>query len=311
MSNLLARFAGNAFWLGRYLERAESLARIIDINETYARETRDGSDWLRVLDLYADRTRFHAGNDRVTPEAVLEFYVLDAGNPTSIRAAVQQARENARTLRHLISTEMWTHLNVFHHRIASLTRRDIWRSNLANLCSEVKIGCQTFEGIAEGTFFRDEAWRFYQIGKYLERADQTTRVLDIGYDRLSGDAGDSLSAMHRDVLVRSVAGYHAFRGRYPTSAKPADIALFLIYDDKFPRAVELCISRMIGHLRDLEQVHGRRAGGAVEKACRSLEFALETGIDHRITSRRIHKYLDDLQVAFGLVANAIAETYFK
>lgn len=311
MSSLLSRFAANAFWLGRYLERAESLARIIDINESFARDHPKGPDWEPVLELYSDRERFLETHDDINADTVLAFYVLDQGNPSSLAYAIHHGRENARTVRHLISTEMWTHLNVFHHRLKSLTKRDIWPSSLATLCAEIKLSCQTFEGIAEGTFFRGEAWSFYQIGKYLERADQTTRVLDMGYDRLSDKESGTLAAMHRDVLVRSVSGYHAFRSRYPVSDRPVDIAMFLLYDAAFPRAVGLCVNQLISRLRTLDQMLGHDDRSAVEKACRGLEFSLETGIDHNLTSARLHKFVDDLQIAFGEVSDAIATRYFQ
>ena len=208
-SNLLARFANNTYWLGRYLERAENLARLLDINETYARDGTTGPNWQNVLDLYADTERFSDSYEEPDAESVLNFYIRDFQNPSSIYGAIYGARENGRAIRHLISTEMWTHLNVFHYRLSNLTRRDIWLTNVAQICADIRTDCQTFEGIAEGTFFRGEAWCFYQLGKYIERADQTTRVLDMGYDRLRGEDGEALAAVQRDVLLRSVSGYHA------------------------------------------------------------------------------------------------------
>lgn len=310
-SSLLARFASNTFWLGRYLERAESLARILDINGTYARDNPKGPNWQRVLDLYSDTGRFFENHDTATADSVVNYYVLERANPTSIAYAIAGARENARSVRHLISTEMWTHINIFHYRLSELTRRDIRLGNLAPLCGEIKVACQTFEGIAEGTFFRGEAWNFYHLGKYIERADQTTRVLDMGYAHLSDDQGVALASVQRDVLLRSVSGYHAFRSRFPTSSSADDVATFLLYDERFPRAVTLCVNQMSTRLLAVEQNHGRRKDPAVEKARRSLEFTLETGLSHRITSHRLSAFLDDLQVALGQVSDAVAKAYFQ
>jgi uncharacterized alpha-E superfamily protein len=309
--SLLARFASNTFWLGRYVERAESLARILDINGTYARDNPKGPNWQRVLDLHADAERFFENHDDADADSVVNFYVLDRTNPTSISYAIAGARENARSVRHLISTEMWTHVNIFHYRLSDLTRRDIRLGNLAPLCGEIKVACQTFEGIAEGTFFRGEAWNFYHLGKYIERADQTTRVLDMGYAHLSDDQGEALAAVQRDVLLRSVSGYHAFRARFPTSSSADDIATFLLYDERFPRAVTLCVNQMTTRLHAIEQTHGRRKDAAVEKARRALEFSLETGVGHHMTSNRLNAFLDELQVALGRVSDAVAKAYFE
>ena len=310
-SSLLARFAENTFWLGRYLERAESVARILDINETFARDKPDGPDWKRVLDLYADTERFAKTYEEANADSVVNFYFLDRGNSTAIASSVSMARENARSIRHLISTEMWTHLNIFQYQLTRLTRRDVRISNLAKMCWDVRVGCQTFEGIAEGTFLRGETWCFYHLGKYLERADQTTRLLDMGYDQLSTADGEALISVHSDVLLRSVSGYHAFRARHPAGSTPRDIAAFLLYDSEFPRAVALCVQQLTSRLRDLERRHGRRRGSGVEAARRALEFTLETGPGDRVTSPALHEFIDTVQIALGEVSNAIDETYFR
>jgi uncharacterized alpha-E superfamily protein len=310
LSSLLARFAANIYWLGRYLERAESLARILDSNKTYARDRREGPDWQRILDLYADRKQFRKLYRKADTASVLAYYVLDRDNPASITSTIAFARQNARSVRHLISTEMWTHLNIFHNQIRQLTQRDIWLSNLSTSCTGIKIGCQTFEGIAEGTFFRGEEWCFYQLGKYIERADQTTRILDMGYDLISDEEGDALKSVQWNVLLRSVSGYHAYRSQYPTVSHPQDVAAFLLYDKEFPRAVALCIDQVTRQIRNLENRHGLRARPSVEENRRALEFLLETGLEQRVTPRQLHRFLDRLQSSLGAVSDAMHQTYF-
>lgn len=309
MASLVARFGWNIFWLGRYVERAEALARILDINETYARDQPEGPDWLRVIDLYSDTARFRESHDVPDAASVSNFYLLDRSNFTSVASSVAAARENARSVRHLISTEMWMHLNMFHNQIGKLTQRDIRLNNLSRVCADIKLNCQSFEGIAEGTFFRGEAWCFYQMGKYLERADQTTRILDMGYDRISDGETEGRDSVHWSVLLRSVAGYHAFRSLYPSGSSARDIAGFLLYDQEFPRAVALCVERISTRLQELETRHDHPRHARVEVARRSLAFTLETGLGQRVTSRRLHKFIDDLQVALGNVSVEIGNAY--
>ncbi|MEP4380499.1 MAG: alpha-E domain-containing protein [Alphaproteobacteria bacterium] len=309
MASLVARFGWNVFWMGRYVERAEALARILDINETYARDKPEGPDWLRVLDLYADTKRFTESNEVADAASVSNFYMLDRNNPTSIASSVASARENARSVRHLISTEMWTHLNMFHNQIGGLTQRDIRLNNLSRVCADIRLDCQSFEGIAEGTFFRGEAWCFYQMGKYLERADQTTRILDMGYDRITDIEADGRDSIHWSVLLRSVAGYHAFRSLYPAGSSARDIAGFLLYDQEFPRAVALCVERVTARLHELEDRHDHLRHARVEEARRSLAFTLETGLGQRVTPKRLHKFIDDLQIALGDVSAEIGNAY--
>ena len=225
MTDLLARFAECAFWMGRYMERAENLARVIDVNESFARDNRGPADWLPIVEINADTKRFFEKHDEATAEAVVAFYLRDGDNPISIVSAVRAARDNARMLRHLISTELWTHLNVFHNELSRLGPADLRLGRLSRLCMTIKERCQTHTGIAEGTLYRDQAWTFHEIGKQLERADQTTRLLDIKYHRLlpaSEAVGSSIDAGQWNALLRSAAGYHAFRRAYPRGMHPRD-----------------------------------------------------------------------------------------
>lgn len=311
MPNLLARFAANLFWLGRYLERAEFTARILYTNETYGRDDPQGPDWRRIVRLYADEERFDAIHDETTAATVLHFYIVDRDNPTSIATTISAARQNARSVRHLISTEMWTHLNIFHSDVRALNMRDLRLGNLSVVANQITTGCQTFEGIAEGTFLRGEPWCFYQIGKYLERADQTTRILDMGYDRLLLTKDDAVATVQWNLLLRTVSAYHAYRSRHPGVSRPHDIAAFLLYDKEFPRAVARCLERVTTRLRDIEKRHGRRRGSKVEEARRAVEFTLDTGPGDELTPKYLHSFLDGLQIALGDVSNAIRDAYFR
>lgn len=311
MSNLLARFAENVFWLARYIERAENVARILDINETYARDHPDGPDWKRVLDLYADFKRFSETNEEADARSVLSFYVTDRNNPTSIMSGLSEARENARSVRHLISTEMWTQINVLHGQIRAITARDIRPSSLSRTARSIVLGCQTFEGIAEGTFFRSEPWLFYHLGKYIERADQTTRILDMACDRLFIEQGDAIAWVHWNVLLRSVSGYHAFCACHPAATSPHEIAAFLLYDKEFPRAVSLCVARLTERLYDIEKRPSHQRRDNVEEARRDLEFLLETGVDKRLTARSLHSHLDKIQSALAGLSEAVGSAYFS
>lgn len=310
MPSILSRFAANSYWLARYLERAESLARLLDINKTYARDKPSGPDWQRIIDLYADSENFARKHKRADAASVLDFYILDRDNPTSIAYAVAAARQNGRSIRHLISTEMWTQLNIFHNRMSALTQRDIRTSNLSPVCTSIKLDCQTFEGITEGTMTRSKTWLFYQMGKYLERADQTTRVLDMGYGWLATSDVDAPISVHWNMLLRSVAGYHAYRSRHPAGSYSSDVAAFLVYDREFVRSVTCCMDRVSEYLIEAEKEHGKKRSEALESARHDLVFYLETGPGKRVTQKELHKFLDGLQGKIGRLSQEISATYF-
>jgi uncharacterized alpha-E superfamily protein len=310
LSSLVQRFAENVYWLGRYLERAENIARILHVNETYARDNPSGPDWHHILELYSDADRFFETNEEASERAVLDFYIRNASNPSSIAFAVAGARENARTVRHMISTEMWTQINLFHNTVKDLTRRPIPITQLSRVATTLITGLQTFSGVAEGTFQRSEAWCFYQLGVFIERADQTTRLLDMSYDRLSMSQRDALASVQWSALLRSASGYYAFRARYPAASSPADIASFLLYDDEFPRAVTRCVQKLTERLADLERRHGLPRSDELEAARRSLEFSLETGPGRELTAERLHELLDQTQISIAALSNTIGRCYF-
>lgn len=309
MPSLVARFADNAFWLGRYLERAENLARIIQINTTYARHDKGAPDWRHIIELFADQKRFLEKYEDFDAKSVLSFYILDQDNYASLVSNISFAREAGRSLRHLISTEMWTHLNMFHTKMKALNGNDIRGDRLGAAMSRLITDCQAFEGITEGTLLRGEAFTFYQLGKYIERADQTTRILDMGYGRIGFDDDDAIVTAQWHVLLRSVSGYHAFRSRYPGPINPKQIATFLLYDEEFPRAVALCVSRFTLQMRNLQARTKGVDDDKLENARRQLEFTLETGPGVRVTPHGLHRYLDQLQRHIGEVATSLRNCY--
>ncbi len=310
---LLARFAENCFWMARYMERAENLARILDVNETFARDQLGAQDWLPIVQINADGERFFARHDAATVEAVIDFYMLDRNNPNSIVAAVGAARENARSLRHVISTEMWAHLNVFHGRLAALTPADLALSELSRLCAMIKENCQTHAGITEGTFYRDEGWYFYEIGKQIERADQTTRLLDIKYHRLlpsPGDVGNEVDAGQWNALLRSVAGYHAFRRIHPRGMNPAIVAGFLLFSTAFPRSVAVCAGRVDALLMALETDYGLGGTPAATEALDALCKVLRGGDIERVIADGLHEFLDRTQMRLNTLTDALRVSFF-
>jgi uncharacterized alpha-E superfamily protein len=313
--HLLARFAESLFWLARYVERVENLARILDVNETFAREAHGGTDWLPVLQMNTDEERFLQGGRRATAAEVLAFYVLEQENPTSIIAALKQARENARALRHIISTEMWLQLNVFHNEIAALKRRDIALSRLSRLCARIKEACQTHAGITEGTFYRDEGWCFYQIGKSLERADQTSRLLDIKYRRLvsaEGELGSSIDLSQWNALLRSVAGYQAFRRSHPRDLAPVDVAAFLIHEQSFPRSLAHCLKRVDELFGELEAEHGLPFGRHGHAIMRRFERTLRPRKRVHIGREEghLHEFVDSFQQQLIALSDEMGRVYF-
>jgi len=313
LSNLLARYAECIFWMARYMERAENLARILDVHETFSRDSRGAKNWMSIVQLNADEKRFLSRYESATAQNVVNFYVLDTQNPTSIVSAIRSARENARTLRPLISTEMWTQINVFYNKLLSLGPSDIAPHNLTRLCNMVKEACQAHTGITEGTFYRDQGWYFYQLGKYLERADQTTRLLDIKYHTLlpfADGVGSPLDVSQWNAVLRSAAGYHAFRRVYPRGMTPAAVAGFMLYNESFPRSVTTCVRQIDGLLVRLKSRYILKGGSKAMERVDEIQAALHSRPVEDVIKSGLHEYLDWLQLHLNDVTQEISKAFF-
>ena len=299
--------------MARYMERAENLARILDVHETFSRDSRGAKNWMSIVQLNADEKRFLSRYESATAQNVVNFYVLDTQNPTSIVSAIRAARENARTLRPLISTEMWTQINVFYNKLLSLGPSDIAPHNLTRLCNMVKESCQAHTGITEGTFYRDQGWYFYQLGKYLERADQTTRLLDIKYHTLlpfADGVGSPLDVSQWNAVLRSAAGYHAFRRVYPRGMTPAAVAGFMLYNESFPRSVTTCVRQIDGLLVRLKSRYILKGGSKAMERVNEIQAALHSRSIEDVIKTGLHEYLDWLQLHLNDVTQEISKAFF-
>lgn len=310
---LLARYAESLFWMARYLERVENLARMLDVTQTFETSGRAAQAWESVVRINADEEAFRARYGAASPEAVRRFYLLDRDNPTSIPAAVAAARQNARTLRPLISTEMWQQLNMFHGWISALTEEDAASEQLSRLTARIKEGVQLHTGITEGTFFRDQGWFFLQLGRQIERADQTARLLDIKYHLLLpslADIGSALDLSQWHALLRAAAAYHAFRRAYPRGLTPHSVADFLLLNGAFPRSTLLCVRLAEGTLEQLRQRYGLRVRAPAERLEELRAGLEERGID-QIVSGGLHEFLDWVQRILIAAAGEIGTAFFR
>jgi uncharacterized alpha-E superfamily protein len=313
LSNLLARYAECLFWLARYVERAENLARILDVNQSFSRDGTGAHDWRPILQLYNDEAAYLEQRKEVTPEGVIAFYVIDQANPGSIFSSIRMARENARALRPLISTEMWSQLNVFHNQLQRTTIESMTEPNLNRICSFVKESCQAHTGVTEGTFFRDEGWQFYRLGKNIERADQTTRLLDVKYRSLlplGVDPGSAADIGQWYALIRSASGYHAFRRIHPTGLSPKKVAKFLLLNRSFPRSISACADEIMNALAVLGSEHELAAAGPILAQLAQLRHRLETQRVERILESGLHNFADGIQLDLINLTSELGRAFF-
>jgi uncharacterized alpha-E superfamily protein len=310
---LLSRFAENAFWLGRYMERVESLARALWVTEAFAADQDTGDAWAPILSVFADEAVFAARGKKMTALNVARFYLTDKANTNSAAFACFMAKENARALRHLLSTEAWREISIFYDEIAGLQKRRFPLSKLSDICLELRDGCYTYRGVMDSTCYRDEVWRFNRLGAALERADQATRLIDIKYFRFDRDDDDAAAppdVAWWNTLLRSASGYHAFQRRHSFNADALEAARFILTDPYLPLSVGNAANAAFYQLDRLERDFNAKPGADVNAAAEALKFRL-TSPPKRLTGRALHRYIDAIQQEIIALANALDERYFS
>jgi uncharacterized alpha-E superfamily protein len=311
---LLARDAEGLFWMARYLERVENLARLIDVTQSFESPGYESEAWFGLIRINADEKNFSARGFSPDADHVKRFYLLDRGNPTSVPRNIEDARTNARTLRPLMSTEMWRQINVFHRFISHISPEDLEGDSLSRLCTRLREGVQAHTGITEGTLYRDQGWYFYHMGRVIERADQTTRMLDIKYTTIlprDGEAKRVAELTQWNAVLRAAAGYHAFKRHARANFRAEDVVEFLLRDPSSPRSVLLCVRRVEAYLDDLRRIYGlSRSHEALEAAEYLREILTEKAISH-ILATGLHDYLDVVQIHLQLLAGAIGRAFFR
>jgi len=309
----LSRYADCIFWMSRYLERVENLACLLDVTYTFSPASQNAQNWQSVLALHFDEAAFAQRYLKLSATNVIRFYLADDSHENSILACLHLARVNATQLRAVISTEIWIQLNTLYNSVRALGQRSIAPEDLGNVLSDIRRQCQMLTGIAEGGLYRDQGWYFYLVGKQLERADQTTRLLDIKYHLLlpSVEAvGSTVDAAQWFSVLRATNGYHAFRREYPYVISPSTVAGFLLFDRRFPRSVAACISTVSYALEKLHQHSNLLHMKEVIALNDALLMRLKREPIEHIIHQGLHEYLDQIQLDIMQIAGNIASRFF-
>ncbi|MBU2580466.1 MAG: alpha-E domain-containing protein [Alphaproteobacteria bacterium] len=258
--NLLARQAESLFWLGRYIERASSLARIIMVQTAFDRGRANGSSWGWLLALYDESNDFHKRYDEASSENVIRYFLNDPEHAGSVLRSLEAARSNARALRAMIATDFWMHSNRAYRRVKELPDSALNEMRLAATSEAIQIDCYALLGISSSTLYRDAGWRFFQLGLEIERADQMSRLLDVRFAQSQiGEADGELIGdfAHWTMLLRACGGHHAYRRLVSGPLQPRNVARFLIFEKSFARSISHClrsVDQSVGELRKICRV---------------------------------------------------------
>ena len=307
---MLSRSANCLYWMGRYLERAENLARLVDVNSQFLLEIESapgfGEDdgWLPILEVAHLDELFEARRKLSSALSPLEFLCLSPANPDSICGCIAQARENARMVRDQVSEEMWRELNRLHLFLRSDLARDEWHYDLQDFCERIINFSLLFQGITDSTIGHDEGWRFIQLGKYLERADKTTRILDIPH-HLSGH----LKAAPWPTVLRACSARSAFLAAHGATTSKEKTASLLLFSDSFPRSVRFCLNKVDETLHGISGSPRGMHTNEAERLAGSALASVDFNGPQDLATLGLHAYADRLQTEFNAIGKQIFENY--
>lgn len=315
---MLSRVAESLFWMGRYVERAEDIACALDVNfhvqldVSQAGSYDNGNSWEPLIQVGGDVSQFNALYTSCNVHTVTDYLVLNQANSSSIASCITMARENARGMIEAISSEMWEQINNLYHHIKDTTAADIHK-NPYLFYKEVKNGVQLFHGITDCTLSRNEGWEFVQAGKYLERADNTARLIDVKYALLRPTITEDMSptdVIQWMAVLKSCSAFEAFRKIHLSRIDPDTILDFLMYDRDFPRSIYFSVAAVQQALLSISGNTDRRTSNSVDRALGKLESELTFLTLEDIYRQGLHEYLSDLQRTLSQIGASIHQTYF-
>jgi len=315
---VLSRVADACFWLSRYIERAETTARIVDVNIQLLLdfEVEHGGSgeqhWLPILATLEDQERFGKVHAEMSGDAVMAFVTFEKKNPHAIISCVSMARENARTVREQISSEMWERLNRLFLYLHSASARTAFSESPIDFYRLLVDSLHSFQGITDATMTHGEGWEFLQAGKFLERADSTSRVLDIKYHILlpSGEqVGGNVDITQWMAVLRSCSAMEAFLKISHGQVNSWQVAEFLILHDKFPRSLRFCVDRLDQALHSISGTDRAHFSNEAERLCGLVRSNLDYTTIKTVFQTGLHQYLDQTQLRLMEISGALVQTY--
>ncbi len=311
---MLSRVAESIFWMSRYTERAENVARFIDVTLNLSLEQGNAgpNQWDALVYTTGDQDLFKELYGVANQENVIKFLTFDEKNPNAIITCLRNARENARTSRDIISSQMWEELNKFYLLVQNAGRDGMALGSPYEFFGKIKQAGYSLEGVTTGTMSHGEAWHFSRLGSMVERADKTSRILDVKYFLLLpdvNDVGTPVDIMQWGMLLKSASALEMYRKQYGRLER-TNVVEFLVLNRYFPRSIHFCISRAE---QSLLSITDGRAGAYNNKAEQMLGRT-RSELDYLslddIMEQGLHEFIDAFQLRLNQVGDAIFQTFF-
>lgn len=311
---MLSRVADSIFWMGRYIERAENVARFIDVNLNLILDLGDTviEQWQPLVSTTGDDALFRAHYGQPTQENVIDFLTFDRENPNSILSCLRSARENARSVREIISSNMWEEINKFYLEVRGAAAGG-WAMNTPHdFFDRIKLSSQLFVGVMEATMSHGEGWHFARVGRMLERADKTSRILDVKYYILlpsPTEVGTPVDTIQWSALLKSASALEMYRKAH-RRLTPEQVADFLILDREFSRSMRFCLIKAEDSLHAITGTTPGSYRNPAERLLGRVRAELDYAQISDIIKVGLHEFIDGFQGKLNQVGEAIHETFF-
>jgi len=309
---LLGRTANGLYWMSRYIERAENMARLVDAGLRLAltRTSTSADEWSSVLQSAGAADTFSARHAEYSTARVADFLLRDVGNPSCVMNSIETARNNARMVRTAITRETWESINEAWMALKRMLAAPVDERDLPAVLDAIKRETALIRGAFHGTMLRNEIFYFSQIGTFVERADNTARILDVKYYVLLPSiswVGSSLDNYQWESILRSVSAHRSYRWVYDADYSPTNIADYLILNRRMPRSLAFCYLNIVQALRHLAEDYGARLA-CHETADRTMETLRIRSIKE-IFEMGLHEFLSDFIGQNNRLGDEVAEGY--
>ena len=309
---MLGTTAGGLFWMFRYLERSENTARLVEagLRMALTRSSDAAEEWESVVTTAGALGDFRARYETFDSESVIRFLLQDETNPSSVRSVIEAARNNARLVRTALTREVWEATNETWMSLTSLLSSSNSFDDLPKVLAQIRQESAYVRGAMLGTMMRNDRYDFCRLGTFLERADNTGRILDVKYYVLLPSAhhvGSRLDNVQWENILRSVSAQRAYRWRNPGDIHPRDIADFLILDPRMPRSLSFCFTKIQNNLQYLAADYGEEL--PCHHTARSLQAHVSALSIDEILDRGLHEFLTDCIAKIGDLASQIDNDY--
>ena len=308
---MLSRVADSLYWMSRYMERIDGILRMLKVNHYASQDDRESFTWRPVLKIFSNLEEEQIADIEWNGRKVLKYMVVDRDNPNSVLNMVTKSRENARSVQDNITKELWQALNEFYH----VVRQERLESSLSTddpltVLDSLVRQCMLYYGVTDSTMFRGEGLVFMNLGKYLERANQSAEILNVRFNDLSYDLEKSTDTTYWKYILLSVSGYALYLKRYRSGFEARNVVDQVLFNVDFPRSVLYSLGQLHRHFSRLKDEQNAEGFAKVDFIIGKVRSKVQYSDMEYVSRMGLHNYLKEIAEDFDEIGSALNQSYF-